>query len=126
MGSGNSPERENSSGVTTKPIVYVDAMFSWRVANLIRELGYETFHVSALGGIKNNDKLIWKIAEERSAIVFTKDKDFLQLINSGSKARLLIYVGYNSKRSRILNELTPMLPEALQKLSLGLQLVRIP
>jgi predicted nuclease of predicted toxin-antitoxin system len=112
--------------VIEKPIVYVDAMFSWRVANLIRQMGYEAVHVTALGGLKNDDLLIWKLAEGRSAIILTKDKDFLQMVNHNSKAKLLIYIGFNSKQSRILKEFTEILPEALQKLTLGSHLVRIP
>jgi predicted nuclease of predicted toxin-antitoxin system len=109
-----------------KPIVYVDAMFSWRVANLVRQFGYDAVHVTALGGIKNDGRLIWKLAEESGAIVFTKDTDFLQFAKNTSKAKLLMYVGYNSKQTRILKELTALLPEALHKLSLETMLIRIP
>jgi predicted nuclease of predicted toxin-antitoxin system len=126
MGSRNSAQLENSSRVTAKPIVYVDAMFSWRVANLIRNLGYETVHVTTLGVLKNDDRLIWRLAEQRKAIVFTKDTDFLEFAKNTSTAKLLMYVGYNSKQSRILKELTAIIPAALEKLCKGAMLVRIP
>ncbi len=120
MGSATSPAVKNSGGVSAGLKFLVDANISWRVANLLRELGHEADHVSKFAALKNSDIEIWRFAEQQ-VIVFTKDKDFLNFDQDDSAARLLLYRGKNSTRATILAELKVKLPKAIAQLQSGKQ-----
>jgi predicted nuclease of predicted toxin-antitoxin system len=125
MGLAASTDDKNSSRIGTPLKFLVDANLSWRVANLLRELHQDAEHVMRHGPLHGSDVEIWRKAEREHSVVFTKDTDFLNLVANDSKAQLLLYRGFNSRRVAILAELKIKLPSAILRLRSGDRIVTI-
>jgi predicted nuclease of predicted toxin-antitoxin system len=81
----------------------VDAQLPPLLASALREAGCEAIHVADLGLVAATDRKIWAEAVSRSAVLVTKDRDFvlLRTANSDGPTVLWIRTGNSSNRTLI-------------------------
>jgi predicted nuclease of predicted toxin-antitoxin system len=108
-------------------IIWIDAQMSPAIAAWITE----NFSVSAVAirdrGLRDaEDKDIFHAARQESAIVMTKDSDFVKLLDSLGPPPQVIWVTCgNTSNARLKEILTTTLPKALELLNAGEKLIEI-
>jgi predicted nuclease of predicted toxin-antitoxin system len=84
----------------------VDAQLPPALARHFRDLGHEADHVIDLGLAGARDQEVWNFALARSAIIVTKDEDFIAMRAIRERGPTVIWI-------RIGNTTTPVLLDAL-------------
>jgi len=104
----------------------IDAQLPPALARWLTERGHTAEHVFDLGMGRAGDHEIWSHALKYSAVIVTKDEDFvtLRLANSEGPAILWIRLG-NTRRAVMLVALEPLLPAVIEALERGEPLVEI-
>ena len=67
----------------------VDQQLPPALAEWLRANGLDAIHVREIGLKSASDHDIWSTASEDSAVVVTKDQDFVKLLMASEKARLI-------------------------------------
>jgi len=108
-------------------IIWVDAQLSPSLASWITEkLGIEARHIRDLGLLHSKDRIIYDAPREASAVVLTKDSDFLTLLDRfGSPPQLVWITCGNTSNTRLKLILEGVLSAALELLEQGEPLVEI-
>lgn len=109
-------------------ILWIDAQLSPSLAPWISEQfpNVQAFSARYLGLRDATDRQIFDAAREVSAIVMTKDHDFVQLLDQyGPPPQVLWITCGNTSNARMRQILTHSLNPALKLLSLGERLVEI-
>jgi len=96
--------------------IWVDAQLSPVLAKWINQhFSIDSVALRDLGLRDSTDLEIFKAAKEKSAIVMTKDSDFLQLLdNYGSPPKVIWITCGNTSNLRIQQILLKTLPETLK------------
>ena len=108
-------------------MIWLDAQMSPTIAAWITA----NFPVVCLAvrdvGLRNaEDQEIFLEARKQSAIVMTKDSDFVRLQNElGAPPKIIWITCGNTSNTRLKEILTPALPEAIELLNAGEDLVEI-
>jgi len=109
-------------------ILWIDAQLSPSLATWVsnRFPHVQTLSARFLGLRDATDRQIFQAAREASAIVMTKDHDFVQLLDQyGPPPQVLWITCGNTSNARMREILTHSLEPALRLLDLGEQLVEI-
>ena len=108
-------------------ILWIDAQLSPALAPWIAsEFGAEAFSVRYLGLRDAADGEIFRAAREASAVVMTKDGDFVQLLDiHGPPPQVLWVTLGNTSNARMREVLRRTLPRAMELLAAGEPLVEI-
>jgi len=78
----------------------VDTQLPHQLATALKQRGHEAVHASELPmGNRSSDEAIMDHAEERNAVVVTKDADFIAAYEVHGKPRRLLYVGTGNIRN---------------------------
>lgn len=79
-----------------------------------------------LGYLKAEDEAIFDAAREAGAIILTKDADFVRLIKTkGAPPQVVWYRGGNASTQRVREVLRAKLPEVLEFLWAGEEVVEV-
>ncbi|HOF88970.1 MAG TPA: DUF5615 family PIN-like protein [Armatimonadota bacterium] len=107
--------------------LWIDAQLPPAIAPWIREhFGIDTFAVRSLGLRDALDKKIFQAARAASAIIVTKDGDFLRLLDQYGPPPHVIWVRCgNTSNARLREILLATLAQALALLQAGEALVEI-
>ncbi len=107
--------------------IWIDAQLSPALAPWIKKnLGIEAFSARWLGLQYATDEEIFDKARKANAIVMTKDRDFVQLLNlHGPPPKVLWITSGNTSNARMKQILARTLKSALDLLRGGEQLVEI-
>ena len=108
-------------------ILWIDAQLSPSLATWISaNFEIEALPTSELGMLHARDREIFRAARESRAIVMTKDRDFLALLNRfGPPPQVLWVTCGNTSNARLRQILQIALPMALRLLEQGESLVEI-
>lgn len=107
--------------------VWVDAQISPEIARGLREeFGYAASAVRDIGLRESEDLEIFTSARDADAIVITKDRDFVSLVNRfGPPPRIIWLTCGNTSNSRLKEILTESIKDALEPLKGGEAMVEI-
>ncbi len=104
----------------------VDAQLPPALARWLAARGEAADHLVDLGLLNASDEEIWRIAEERGAVIVSKDEDFAlraQLRNAGPQ---IVWVrSGNVRTAELLRRWADLWPETRQALERGERLVEI-
>lgn len=108
-------------------MIWIDAQMSPAIADWIAaNFPVACFAIRNLGLRDAEDREIFLEAREQSAIVMTKDSDFILLQNElGSPPKIIWITCGNTSNARLKEILTTTLPEALKLLNAGEDLVEV-
>jgi len=108
-------------------MVWIDAQLSPRIAEFLKsELLIEAVAVRDLGLRDAKDEIIFEKAREVSAIVMTKDRDFINLLERyGPPPKIIWITCGNTSNEHLCEVLMGALEEALRVLKEGEPLVEI-
>ena len=104
----------------------VDAQLPPALARWIVERGHRAEHVFDLGLHRADDPTVWDVALRESAIIVTKDEDFVDawLVSDSPPALLWIRKG-NCSTLALLSWIEPLWPEAVQRLAQGERFIEL-
>lgn len=107
--------------------LWIDAQMSPAIAVWIsRSFAMNTMAVRDLGLREATDQEIFQAAKRENAIVMTKDRDFVSLLDKFGPPPQVIWVTCgNTSNARLKEILTSTLPKALELLGSGEPLVEI-
>ena len=80
----------------------VDAQLPPALAEALRQAGSSAIHVAEIGLLTASDEEIWDEAASRSAILVTKDRDFLQLRAAKADGPTILWIRVGNKNNRTL------------------------
>ena len=109
-------------------IFLVDAQLPPALARALSELGHEAVHVGDLGLQSASDATIWREAVQRSAVIVTKDEDFVgsRVERLGSPAPSVVWVRFgNVTRRALLQGFLPLLPQVVDLIAAGERVVEV-
>ena len=107
--------------------IWLDAQLSPEIANWVRQqLGVDAVAVRDIGLRDATDREIFWAARESSAVVMTKDSDFVQLATTyGTPPQVLWLTCGNTSNARLRVILSKTLYDALGLLTAGEKIVEI-
>lgn len=85
----------------------------------LRQQGHEAYHVHSLGVVGTTDEGIWKVAEDKRAILISKDSDFEKMAERSVSAQLIHIKTGNQSTVRLLEDFKQQLPRLLTNLANG-------
>lgn len=104
----------------------VDAQLPPGLAVRLREMGHEADHVDELDLRSASDAMIWRHVCKRFAVLITKDQDFVGAAKSGVGGGAVIWIRLgNTTNNALWEALEPLLPEIMDALRQGEQLIEI-
>ena len=108
-------------------ILWVDAQLSPEMASWIAEtLSIQARPLRDLGLVRAKDREIYLAAREAGAVILTKDRDFLNLLQGlGAPPQVLWVTCGNTSNARLKQLFRGVLPTALNLLEQGESLVEI-
>lgn len=80
----------------------IDAQLPPVLAEALRQAGSSAIHVADIGLLTASDEEIWNEAAIRSAILVTKDRDFLQLRAAMADGPTILWIRVGNKDNRTL------------------------
>ena len=104
----------------------VDSQLPPALARWIAGQGHTATHVLEMGLEAADDTLIWEHARATSAVIISKDEDFVDrwLLRNEEVALMWIRKGNGSNRA-LFEWLTPLWPETLSRLERGERLIEL-
>lgn len=104
----------------------IDAQLPPALALFISSLGYEAQHIDDMSVLGASDREIWELAEHISAVIITKDEDFviLRTLNPDGPAVVWIRTG-NTRKAVLLAHMERIFPEIIEQLNNGELLVEV-
>jgi len=104
----------------------IDTQLPKALALWLQQRGYEAEHVLDIGLGQGKDNPIWHYAQQRGAIVISKDEDFAEWVRRGRPGPQVVWlrIGNSSKRA-LLSWLDPLWPAVLVRLEEGDRLVEV-
>ena len=98
----------------------VDAQLPPSLAKALRIAGHEAFHVADFDLLAATDQRIWKLAVERSAVLVTKDQDFLLLRTARGDGPTILWIRLgNCPNRKLIAQLTQALPAIVDAANRG-------
>ena len=102
-----------------------DVHITPRLIQMLREQGHAADHAVAIGLDKASDAEIWRYAEDRDAIIVTKDIDFVSLNVSQPGPRVILVRLGNCTNVVFLTKFSESLPRILELFTAGIRLVEL-
>ena len=108
-------------------ILWIDAQLSPRIARwLSSQFAIEATPVRDLGLREASDRQIFEAARSAGAVVMTKDRDFVELVERHGTPPHVVWVTSGNTSDEVLREiLERSFPEAIELLAAGEPLVEI-
>lgn len=104
----------------------VDAQLPPGLAARLRALGHEAEHVNDVGFGAAPDGEIWRYTCRRSAVLITKDQDFVGAAGNAPAGVAVIWIRLGNTTNRALwKALEPLMPEITEALAQGERLIEI-
>jgi predicted nuclease of predicted toxin-antitoxin system len=105
---------------------FVDAQLPPALAHYLLTAGHQAHHVSDFGLEASSDQAIWERAAALSAVIMTKDEDFVTLraLQPEGPAIVWIRVG-NTTRDALIKTISAALPAIIAALNRGESIVEV-
>jgi predicted nuclease of predicted toxin-antitoxin system len=105
----------------------IDAQLPPSLARYLESLGHEAAHVADLGMEAARDREIWERASAASAVLVSKDEDFVTMraLRAYGPAVVWVRIG-NATRRALITRFAAALPAVLAALERGETIVQIP
>jgi predicted nuclease of predicted toxin-antitoxin system len=81
----------------------IDAQLPPRVATWLEARGHDAIHVFDLDKLTSDDSLIWQVAASTSAVIVTKDKDFVRFRQQSAGPQILHIQIANCSNSQLID-----------------------
>lgn len=101
----------------------VDLQLSPMLCDTLRALGQDADHALALGLSDDGD--IWREAQARSAVVVSKDADFVELAERTQAAQVLHVAIGNCSNADLLRRFAAAWPDMASSLAAGQAVIRL-
>jgi predicted nuclease of predicted toxin-antitoxin system len=101
----------------------VDLQLSPLLCDVLRRLGHDAEHATTAG--LKDDRDIWREAQARSAVVVSKDADFVELAERTRAAQVLHVAIGNCSNAELLRRFGAVWPELESSLRAGQAVVRL-
>lgn len=104
----------------------VDAQLPSALARWLAAEGYQAEHVSDCGLENARDTKIWLYAQDKDAVIITKDEDFalMRALKTEGPAVLWLRLG-NTRKAALLSWFEPLLPDIIVALERGEVLLEV-
>ncbi len=96
-----------------------------RLVAFFRERNFEAVHVYDIGLATAGDETIWDFAQDRDAIVITKDSDFIRIGAARAGPRVLLVCTGNCSNKTLFAKLSESLPEIMALFETGSRVVEL-
>lgn len=104
----------------------VDTQLPAALARWLREKGHQADHVLDVNLAQSKDTPIWQYAQERGAVIVTKDEDFAEWVRRGRPGPSVVWLRIgNSSTRNLLVWLEPLLPLIVQQLEQNDRLIEV-
>jgi predicted nuclease of predicted toxin-antitoxin system len=104
----------------------VDAQLPPALARWLASIGHEAMHVADIGMMASSDREIWDYAIGRSAVIITKDEDFVSMHSLHSEGARIVWVRIgNVRRAELLSWFERLMPVVVSSLDAGERLIEI-
>jgi predicted nuclease of predicted toxin-antitoxin system len=104
----------------------VDAQLPPALAVYLVEAGHEAEHVNRIGMGAASDRDVWLRARATSAVLVTKDIDFLELSRHRNRGPAIVWVRWgNITNAALKGRFSAILPELIGALEAGEDLVEV-
>jgi predicted nuclease of predicted toxin-antitoxin system len=102
----------------------IDAHLPPMLAAIFRDHGHESVHLFDIAPRDADDRVIWKLGNERPTVIVTKDEDFAALAKLFEKGPQVLWLRIgNCSKSYLRKWIEPRLPVAFELLKKGERLV---
>lgn len=102
----------------------VDAHLPPMLAAILRSHGLDAVHLFDVADRDADDRVIWKLGNERPTVIVTKDEDFAALAKLFEKGPQVLWLRIgNCSKSYLREWIEPRLPSAVELLKKGERLV---
>jgi predicted nuclease of predicted toxin-antitoxin system len=104
----------------------IDTQLPVALAQWLRQHGHQAEHVLDVGLAQSKDTPVWHYAEERSAVIVTKDEDFADWVARGRPGPSVVWLRLGNASTRaLLAWLEPSLSLIVKKLEDGERLIEV-
>jgi len=104
----------------------VDANLPPALARALTAQGHHAEHVMDVGLHESEDDSIWDYAAKQQAVIITKDADFPKLLARPLPTLAVVWLRVGNCRNPVLfSWFLPLLPEILECLEMGDQLIEV-
>jgi predicted nuclease of predicted toxin-antitoxin system len=84
----------------------IDAQLPPRLATWLEARGHDAIHVFDLDKLTSDDSLIWQVAASTSAVIVTKDKDFVRFRHQSAGPQILHIQIANCSNSQLIDAIS--------------------
>ena len=104
----------------------IDAQLPPALARLLTARGHQAEHVADIGLRDADDSAIWRFAEEKQAILVTKDEDFPHRLRQSGTGPVILWLRIgNTSRRALLQWFGPLLPQIETLIQQGERLIEV-
>ncbi len=104
----------------------IDAQLPPALARVLREAGHQAEHLEDVGLRHAKDYVIWDYARRNSAIIVTKDEDFVDRYRRRTEECVVLWLRLgNASTRRLLAWFMPLLPQLIQRLEAGDRFIEV-
>ncbi len=104
----------------------VDAQLPPALARWIANQGHQAVHAFDLGFHTKDDAVLWKYAVENSAVILSKDEDFVDCWVLSDRPATLVWIRKgNCSTQNLLAWFEPLWPDITKRLVQGEQLIEL-
>jgi predicted nuclease of predicted toxin-antitoxin system len=107
-------------------IFLVDAQLTAALARMLTSKGHEAAHVADINLRDADDASIWNYAQQRQAIIITKDEDFPLRSSQSTAPPVIIWLRIgNTSRKAIHEKFDFLLPDIMKHVEKGDRLIEV-
>ena len=104
----------------------VDAQLPPALARLLSEHGHTAEHVIDIGPADASDRDLWLYAIGHEAVIVTKDEDFADMVATGGKSPVVVWVRVgNTRRAELLTWFDPLIDDIVRMIGDGQVLIEL-
>ena len=104
----------------------IDAQLPPALSRWLAERGHEASHVADRGMTGASDAAIASAAETDGAILVTKDEDFADMVATGGKSPVVVWVRVgNTRRAELLTWFDPLIDDIVRMIGDGQVLIEL-
>ncbi len=104
----------------------IDNQLPPALGNWLRERGHDAEHVLEVGLAQGKNTPVWRFADERGAVLISKDEDFAEWVRRGRSGPQVVWLRIgNSTKRELFSRLEPLLPAILRQLEQNERLVEV-
>ncbi len=103
----------------------VDAQLPPALARWIAAKGHDAQHVADFGMAGAPDPAVWAKATELSAVIITKDDDFIQMSRASAGPAIVWVTSGNTSKRALLDKMEKIFPQIVEALEAGERIVEV-